>query len=121
MRGIVFSNEQRLESEEIECEEAEVTKSVVSSASRFSFHANDAMVKENQSSVGNTESEVVLKSTGVNEITCKELTDSEAEKDNSAKHGGASLNSAAKQPKSAKLNTRLKKSDLHISSHGTSI
>ncbi|XP_057775161.1 LOW QUALITY PROTEIN: cyclin-SDS, partial [Salvia miltiorrhiza] len=76
-----------------------VTKSEVSSASRFSFPANDATVKENESSAGTTQSEVVFEIPGVNEISCEEITASEAERDNSAKNGRVLLNSAARATK----------------------
>lgn len=85
--------------EELEVEGVDVTKSEVSSASRFSFPGNDAKVKENQSSVGTTQSEVVLEIPGVNDISFEEITDFETENDNSAKKGGVSLNSAARATK----------------------
>lgn len=81
--------------EELEVEGGDVTKSEVSSASKFSFFANDANVKENESSVGTTQSEVVLEISGVNEIPCElEIADYGAENDNSAKNGDVSLHSS---------------------------
>ncbi|KAL1568643.1 cyclin-SDS-like [Salvia divinorum] len=79
--------------EELEVEGVEVTKSEVSSALRFSFSANDAMVNENQSSVGNTKGEVALEIFGVDEFSCEDITNSAAEND------VVSLISAAKATK----------------------
>ncbi|KAL8535852.1 hypothetical protein ACS0TY_011479 [Phlomoides rotata] len=61
----------------------DITKSEVSSASRFSFTANgERKVKENEISVRTTQNEDVFEVPGVNKIFSEEITDSEAEKDN---------------------------------------
>lgn len=85
--------------EEVEVEGGDGTKSEVSSASRFSFPANDAKVKENQSSIGTDRSEIVLDVPGVNEISSKAITDFEAGKDSSATNGDAPLDSADRATK----------------------
>lgn len=85
--------------EELEGEGGDVTKSEVSSASPFTFSANEVKVMENESSVGTIRSEVVLEIPGVNETRPEEITDSEVEKDNSARNGDVSLHSAERATK----------------------
>ncbi|KAK6146714.1 hypothetical protein DH2020_020583 [Rehmannia glutinosa] len=83
--------------EELEVEGGEVTKSEVSSASRFSFPENDVRkVKENESSVETTQNEIMFKMPGVHKEFPGEISKFEAEKDNSLRNSTVSLHSVDK-------------------------
>ncbi|KAG6407616.1 hypothetical protein SASPL_130612 [Salvia splendens] len=106
---------------ELQLEEAEVTKSDVSSALRFSFPANDAMVKENQSSVGMQKARSYWRVLALTRFPAKNYQIPKLKMTIQLITAAYHSIPQRKQPKTMKMNTRLKKSDLHISSHWTSI
>ncbi|KAK6146694.1 hypothetical protein DH2020_020563 [Rehmannia glutinosa] len=83
--------------EELEVEGGEVTKSEVSSVSRFSFPENDVRkVTENENSVETTQNEIMFEMPGVHKKIPGEISKSEAEKDNSLRNSTVSLHSVEK-------------------------
>lgn len=86
--------------EEFEVEGGDVTKSEVTSASRFLFTVNDdRKVEENEISITSAQNKDVIKVPGVDEISSEDITDSEAEKDNYAENDDVPIHSAERASK----------------------